>query len=70
MSIPAKVVQFLRQNPGSFYCSSCLAQSVQTTSHVVTTIQETLGFCTGFTPQWGPCPACHSARNRNLIKAD
>lgn len=69
MSLPEKVVGFLRKNKGCYYCVSCLGKALNTTSHSVSTIQETLSLCSGFTAQWGPCPACNSGRSKNLIKA-
>ena len=70
MSIPEKVVAFLRKNKGSYYCASCLAKAILTRGHAVGTIQETLGLCNGFTAHWGPCPACQSGRSKNLIMAN
>ena len=70
MTIPEKVVGFLRTNKGNFYCADCLCDAVNTTSGaMISTIRATLALCSGFTAKRDTCPVCHSDREKDLIKA-
>ena len=59
MTLPERVVCFLQENKGNYWCVDCLCRELNSRSRAcMNTIRATLALCRGYTASQNKCPAC------------
>jgi hypothetical protein len=74
VSIPQRIVDFLRQHQGSYFCDDCVAIDLKMKQRQeVQTVTATLALCSGYLRIDGHCSECDpkaSGRSKLVIKAN